>query len=88
MQIENLTKLRVWVLSETSLSEIDGLIDVGFDPTRIRIEYLQSKLLRFLSMTGEKHTLTAWTKSTVAELSSRGFPVDWITTVDDMHIRV
>ena len=85
--IKNYTRLVVWSLSETSLSEIDEMIKAGFDPKRIRTEYLRS-LFAWCFSSWEKHTLTAWTKSTVAELSSRGFPVDWITTVDDMHIRV
>jgi len=88
MQIENLTKLRVWVLSETSLSEIDELIDLGFDPTRIQVEYLRSKLKSHLHLVGWDHACNTWAKSTVTELSSRGFPVDSITTVEDMHMRV
>jgi hypothetical protein len=86
MKNDNLRMLRVWRLSETSLSEIDEMIAVGFDPTQIREDYFVKELIVYLRRGGRQQVYSAWTKSTVAELSSRGFPVDSITTFDDMHL--
>ena len=83
MQDENLDKLSVWGLSESSLSKIDEMIKAGFDPTRVREEYLLSQLTSSLYyVAASQGVCNVWTKSTVAELSCRGFPVDSITTVD------
>ena len=99
MQTENQSCLRVWWLSRTILSEIDEMIEAGFDPTRIRGKYFRSKLplesmLQFYGGTEpgpreRERVCNAWTISTVKELSSRGFPIDFdssIITVDETSI--
>ena len=81
MQNENPKKLRLWVLSENALSEIDVMIEAGLNPRRIRREYLQSELSNRVHSGTKDRLCNAWAQSAVTELSSRGFPVDSIISL-------